>query len=252
MAEEFLLECKLDQPAVLSGRSADVYSLITIKPNVARIGALMESGEGASLPAHLIVVVDVSGSMHMLIEPDPNARTLGSSTIEGRSMSEVESSVPSRRMVAVNVVLRLVEQMGPSDRMTLIAFDDQAHPLARGLGRGRELDDAVRQLVDVGGGGTALGTAFSEVRKSLSRTGASAETQRIVLLTDGEDNEPDKAINEARQIAEEYHLPIFAFGTGDSRADFLMEVCKMTLGGAFDDIRNEREAEDSFQKFFTG
>ena len=252
MAEEFLLECKLDQPAVPSGRSADVYSLITIKPNVARIGALMESGEGASLPAHLIVVVDVSGSMHMLIEPDPNARTLGSSTIEGRSMSEVESNVPSRRMVAVNVVLRLVEQMGPSDRMTLIAFDDQAHPLARGLGRGRELDDAVRQLADVGGGGTALGAAFSEVRKSLSRTGASKETQRIVLLTDGEDNEPDKAINEARQIAEEYHLPIFAFGTGDSRADFLMDVCKMTLGGAFDDIRNEREAEDSFQKFFTG
>ena len=173
MAEEFLLECKLDQPAVPSGRSADVYSLITIKPNVARIGALMESGEGASLPAHLIVVVDVSGSMHMLIEPDPNARTLGSSTIEGRSMSEVESNVPSRRMVAVNVVLRLVEQMGPSDRMTLIAFDDQAHPLARGLGRGRELDDAVRQLADVGGGGTALGAAFSEVRKSLSRAGAS-------------------------------------------------------------------------------
>ena len=267
MAEEFLLECRLDQPAVLSGRPADVYSLVTIRPNPVRLGALLESGQAASLPAHLIVLVDVSGSMQTLIEPDNNARVVGQSTVEGVLMSEVEASVPSRRAVAVNVVRHLVERMAPNDRMTLIGFDDQSHTLAKCLPAGRELNDAVRELVDVGGGGTSLVRALGEVRKILSRSspgmsspgtpslGSSSsgtETQRIVLLTDGEDSDPDSALREARQLGEEFHLPICAFGTGDSRADFLMEVCRTTLGGSFDNIRNEREAEDCFQQFFTG
>lgn len=252
MAEEFLLECRLDQPAVLSGRSADVYSLVTIRPNGARLGSLLESGSGTSLPAHLIVVVDVSGSMHMLVEPDPQARTVGSTTLDGLSVTEVESEVPSRRMVAVKVVQRLVERMEPADRMTLVGFDDRAHPLATNLAQGRELDDAVRKLIDVGGGGTTLGKAFGEVRKSLMQAASGTATQRIVLLTDGEDGEPDKALQEAKQLGEEFHLPIFALGTGDSRADFLMEICRTTMGGSFDNISNEREAEDCFHKFFTG
>ena len=73
-----------------------------------------------------------------------------------------------------------------------------------------------------------------------------------MLLTDGEGSEPDKALHKAKQLGEEFHLPIFAFGTGDSRADFLMDVCRTTMGGSFDNINNEREAEDCFHKFFTG
>ena len=252
MSEEFLLECKLDQPAVLSGRSANVYSLVTIKPNAAKLGALLETSGGASLPAHLIVIVDVSGSMNTLIEPDPHARIVGSATVEGQAMTEVVASVPSRRMVAVNVVRRMVERMEPSDRLTLVAFDQDAYPLARGLPRGRELDDAVRQLVDVGGGGTCLGLAFNAVKKSLATVAGRSETRRIVLLTDGEDNDEDAALREATQLGAEFRLPIFAFGTGDSRADFLMRVSGTTLGGSFDNLRNEREAEDCFDKFVTG
>ena len=70
MSEEFLLECRLDQPVVMSGRTSDVYSLITIKPNPAQLGGILESPQGTSLPAHLIVVVDVSGSMNTLIGLD--------------------------------------------------------------------------------------------------------------------------------------------------------------------------------------
>ena len=252
MSEEFLLECKLDQPAVLSGRSADVYSLVTIKPNAAKLGALLETSGGASLPAHLIVIVDVSGSMNTLIEPDPHARIVGSAMVEGQAMTEVVASVSSRRMVAVNVVRRMVERMEPSDRLTLVAFDQDAYPLAKGLPRGRELDDAVRQLVDVGGGGTCLGLAFNAVKKSLATVAGRSETRRIVLLTDGEDNDEDAALREATQLGAEFRLPIFAFGTGDSRADFLMRVSGTTLGGSFDNLRNEREAEDCFDKFVTG
>ena len=201
--------------------------------------------------AHLIVVVDVSGSMNTLIRLDSEARIVGSSRIEGHSMTMVESSVPSRRMVAVNVVRSLLERMEPSDRMTLVAFDDQSHPLARRLPPGRDLAEAVRQLADVGGGGTSLGKALAEVRKSLTYSSGESETHRIVLLTDGEDSEPERALDEAEQLGAEFRLPIFALRTGDSRADFLMQICRTTLGGTFN-IENERQAEECFQKFFTG
>ena len=251
MAEEFLLDCKLDQPAVLAGRSADVYSLVTIRPNPSRLGTLMESGDTATLPAHFVVIVDVSGSMHSMIEPDPKAKVIGSTSIEGVTMSTVETEVPSRRQVAIKAVLRLVERMGSADRMTLVAFDDQSHVLAEGLPLGEKLQQAVRELVDVGGGGTCIGRAFESIRKSLPVNAEKSETRRIVLLTDGEDSDADMALQEAAKLGTEYRLPIFALGTGDSRADFLMKLCGTTLGGSFDSISNEREAEAYFDKFFT-
>jgi hypothetical protein len=252
VADEFLVECKLDQPAVAAGRANDVYSLVTIKPNPAKLGAALESGAAAALPAHLIVVVDVSGSMQTLIEPDPNARVIRQSTIEGQVVTEVETTFPSRLVVAANVVRRMIARMEPADRMTLVAFDHKAYSLARSLGPGRELEEAVGQIEKTGGGGTSLGEALASVRKSLSPSGDGQATHRIVLLTDGEDNDPDAALKEAERLGTELHVPIFAFGTGESRGDFLMQICRTTLGGSFDNIRSEREAEECFHKFVTG
>ena len=70
MAEEFLVDWKVDQPAVLSGKREELYALITIKPNIAKLGALLESGPSKSLAAHVVVIVDVSGSMQTLIRED--------------------------------------------------------------------------------------------------------------------------------------------------------------------------------------
>src|SRR5947209_19707865 len=108
MAEEFLLECRVDQPAVLAGQGADVYVLSTITPNPGRLGSLHEVGPEQSLPAHLIVVVDVSGSMQEIIRDDPNARVVGHDFAEGVPVRVVETSVPSRLVVAQGVVRRLI------------------------------------------------------------------------------------------------------------------------------------------------
>jgi Ca-activated chloride channel family protein len=251
VAEEFILDCKLDQPAVLAGESADLYSLVTIRPNISRIGSLIEAAGDISLPAHLIVLVDVSQSMQTLIEDDPKARVVGRATSEGQTVAMVESSVPSRAMVAQRVVQRLAERLSADDRVTLVAFDHQAYVLGHGLPRGTELDNAIRALAETGGGGTSMGRAFHAVRAARPHGGTTGETQRIVLLTDGEDQEPEAALQEAESLGADFHLPIYAFGTGQSRADFLMQICKTTLGGAFRNITNEREAEDCFSEFLT-
>src|SRR5205823_3440769 len=98
------------------------YVLVTIRPNLTLLGPVMERGSAASLPAHLIAVVDVSGSMQTLIHDDPNARVVGSGTAEGQAVSYVESTVPTRLAVARGVVKRLIDRLTPADRLTLVAF----------------------------------------------------------------------------------------------------------------------------------
>jgi Ca-activated chloride channel family protein len=254
MAEEFILESKVDQPAVLAGQAADLFVLLTIKPNPAQLGRIMDSGSDTALPAHLIVVVDVSGSMNTIIREDPNARVVGSGMAEGQTVSYIETTVPTRLVVAQGVVKRLIERMGPSDRLTLVAFDHQAYPLATGLSAAQSADlrGALEQLAETGGGGTSMGKGFQAVLKGLGRQADGGATRRLVLLTDGEEHEPELALEQARILGEEHHIPIHAFGTGDCRVEFLTQIAKATPGGVFDHIKDENEANQVFEKVFTG
>src|SRR5205085_5367273 len=59
MSEAFFLRWKLDQPFVYQNRSEDIYALVTIEPNPQVLAA---HNSDAVLPAHLIVLVDVSAS----------------------------------------------------------------------------------------------------------------------------------------------------------------------------------------------
>src|SRR5262245_46868713 len=111
MADEFILESRTDQPAVLTGQSTDLHVLTTITPNPQRLGDLHETGPEQALPAHLIVLVDVSASMQEIIRPDPHARVIGHDTSEGVPVDIIQTSVPSRLVVAQGVVRRLIERM---------------------------------------------------------------------------------------------------------------------------------------------
>ena len=246
MAEEFILDWKVDQPSVLTGRKADLYALVTIRPNISRLGALLENKGEESLPAHLIVVVDVSGSMKMLIRDDPHARVVGSGISEGSSVNYIESEVASRLKVAHDAVQSLASQMRPADMMTLVAFDHAAHVLATASPRNSSLAAAISQLADIGGGGTSMGRGLQAAMPALRRETNEVATRKLIVLTDGEDQEPEFALEQARIIGREFHTPIHAFGTGECRVDFLTEVCKTTLSGEFRNINDEEEAKVFF------
>src|SRR5436305_227576 len=72
MSEAFTLRWKLDRPYLEHDKPADVYSLLTIEPSAAALAAAP-----ASLPTHLILLVDVSGSMDVLVRFDPKAKEVG-------------------------------------------------------------------------------------------------------------------------------------------------------------------------------
>jgi hypothetical protein len=250
MTDAYFLRWKLGQPYVLAGASQSVHTLLTVEPNPEVLG----QADGGVLPVHLVVLVDVSSSMDYLVRPDPAARILGEVLTEGQPSRGVESFVPSRREVACEVTGRLAERLGAEDRMTLVAFDDQAHVLAACLpGSARDqLRHAVARLRDVGGGGTCLGRGLQAVRKYLDPVDMAGQTRKLIVLTDGEDQEPQVALAEAGTIGREHHVPLTALGTGECKVAFLTELAKCTLGGTFNHVRDEADAGQLFHRVLTG
>jgi Ca-activated chloride channel family protein len=247
MAEAFSVRCKLDQPTILVGRSEEIHALVTVEPNTAVLGT---SVAPPALPAHLFALVDVSGSMDYLMRHDPAATTLGRQLTEGRDSVSVTSTVPSRREVAALVVHRLIEGLGHDDRLTLIAFDNRPYLLASGLAPANrnELREALVQLGRVGGGGTAAGAALEMVRHQLAAVPEQGRACKLILLTDGEDDEPDRARAEVTTLAKEPGLPLAAFGMGECKVAFLAELARATLAGGFYHVRDDNDAGQLFQQ----
>jgi hypothetical protein len=249
MSDAFTLRWKLDRPYLEQDQPGDVFTLLTIEPNP----ALMAGAPPAPMPSHLILLVDVSGSMNLLVRHDPKAQKVGSGYTEGKFAQKVVSEVPSRREMACSVVQKMIERLHPDDLFTLIAFDDKAHILAQ-AGSPSDMDPlwaALQKLARVGGGGTKLGAAFEAVRQVLTGFNDAPRTRKLVLLTDGEDDEPDGALAQARSAGLEFHLPIVAFGTGECKVAFLTELAKTSLAGAFNHIRDENAAQQLFNQALT-
>lgn len=250
MAEPFFLRWKLDRPCIEAGKSEDVHVLLTIEPNA----AMLRNANARHVPIHLLLLVDVSGSMDILVRPDPQARTLGAKVTEGIASQAVVSDVPSRRETACSVVRKMIERLQPDDWITLVAFDDQPHVLAHSTPAANRalFAAAVERLRKVGGGGTALGHGLQAVRDVLATVNDAPRLRKLVLLTDGEASDPDRALSEAQSLGKAFNVPIVAFGTGECKVSFLTNVAKTTLAGGFNHIRSEGDAEQLFFQVLTG
>jgi Ca-activated chloride channel family protein len=249
MSDAFHLRWKLDQPFLLAGRSEEVHALVSIEPDTAILG-----GPAAALPAHFFTLVDVSGSMDYLMRHDPTATTVGQQITEGRQAISVVSDVPSRREVAIEVVRRLANSLGPDDRVTLIAFDQEAYLLATSLPpteRG-ELDAALKQLAQAGGGGTQAGKALAMVRAQLMAVPEKGRACKAMLLTDGEDDQPDVVQGEVAALGRQLGVPLAAFGMGECKVAFLASLARSTLAGSFHHIRDDNDARQLFQQAVHG
>jgi hypothetical protein len=247
MADAFSLRWKLDQPFIHISRSEEIHALVTIEPNTA---VLTDPPTGVALPAHLFVLVDVSGSMDYLMRHDPTATTVGQQFTEGKSAVSVQSEVPSRREVACLVVRRLIESLGPSDLITLVGFDDTLHVLASAVPptNNTDLGVALHRLQGVGGGGTVAANALEHVRQAVAANAAPGHTNKVILLTDGEDDQPERSLSETAALAKDSGVPLAAFGMGECKVAFLVELARTTLAGSFHHIRDDRDAEQLFRQ----
>jgi von Willebrand factor type A domain len=248
MSNAFLLRWKLDRPFVEQDKPEDVQALVTIEPNPTALTG------GNPVAVHLLLLVDVSGSMDFLMRHDPKAQAVGQKVAEGQKAQKVISDVPSRREMACAVVQKLAERMSPDDLLSLVAFDDHVHVLASAMSASNMdgLNEAIRKLTAVGGGGTSLGQGLEAIRQILLPGTDGPRIRKLVLLTDGEDQEPARALSEAKSLGADLHLPIVAFGMGECKVAFLTDVAKTTLAGGFNHIRHENDAEQLFHQVLTG
>lgn len=248
MANAFAIRWKLDRPYVEQDKPEDVHALVTVEPNPALLR------EGGPATVHLLLLVDVSGSMDFLVRHDPKAQAVGQKVTEGQKAQKVVSDVPSRREMACTVVQKLAERLGADDLLSIVGFDDNAHVLAQCLSPSNldGLNKAIRKLTKVGGGGTSLVKGLEAIRQILLTSSDGGRVRKLVLLTDGEDQEPGQALQQAKMLGADLHLPIVAFGMGECKVAFLTDVAKTTLAGGFNHIRHETDAEQLFHQVLTG
>jgi hypothetical protein len=249
MPEAFRLRWKLDQPLLLAGRSEEIHVLVSIEPNTGVFTA-----SGSALPAHLFALVDVSGSMDYLMRHDPSATTIGRQINEGQHAVSVLSDVPSRREVAIDVLRRLIGNLGPDDRLTLIAFDSRPYFLGSALSTNQraELEAALAQLGQIGGGGTAASSALAAVRAQLEGEPEKSRACKVLLLTDGQDDEPERVKAEVAALAKGPGVPLAAFGMGECKVALLAELARSTLAGSFHHVQNDNDAQQLFQQAVHG
>ncbi len=249
MPDAFRLRWKLDRPYLEQGKPEDVYVLLTIEPDTS-----LNFSASSKLPVHLLLLVDVSGSMDFLVRHDPNAQKIGEGFTEGKATQRVVSNVPSRREMAVTVVQKLAERLSPDDMISLVAVDDQPHVLLEQVSpmAADAVLGALRTLGTVGGGGTNLGQGLAALRNILTAHDDGRRTRKLVLLTDGEDADPHQALLEAQVLGQKMNVPIVAFGTGECKVAFLSEVARTNLAGGFNHIRHEADAEQFFFQVLKG
>jgi hypothetical protein len=128
---------------------------------------------------------------------------------------------------------RAIELLGPSDAVTVLAVDSEAHvvvPLSKIAGDAQKMSDAVRRIQSAGGGifvYVALDAAWRELEKS------TAGQRHVVLFADAADAEEPGAYREliAKTTAQGATVSVIALGTLQDRDAGLLEEIGALGGG---------------------
>ncbi len=199
MAEQLSFEALPSRQYVLS--SAENFVLYVLLEAIAQGAA---SGQGGRLPLNLGVVLDRSGSMY-----------------------------DERRLeFVIEAVKFLIDNLTPEDKVTIVAFADQARIIASPetmrdkAGAKHAIDDI--DLLEIGGGTQmALGMrmAIDEVKKNLTAN----RLNRVLILTDGQTYEETACIDLANQNRDQ--MSFSAMGVGvEFNEKLLMRIAQDSHG----------------------
>ena len=199
MAEQLTFEALPSRQYVLS--SAENFVLYVLLEAIAQGAA---GGQGGRLPLNLGVVLDRSGSMY-----------------------------DERRLeFVIEAVKFLIDNLAPDDKVTIVAFADQAKIIASPetvrdkAAAKRAIDDI--DLLEIGGGTQmALGMrmAIDEVKKSLTAD----RLNRVLVLTDGQTYEETACLDLAAQNRDQ--MSFSAMGVGvEFNEKLLMRIAQDSHG----------------------
>lgn len=170
---------------------------------------------------------------------------------------DVSGSMEGGKLEAVKHALQvMIDQLGPDDRMALVAFDDRAwverEPTVMDeAGRARMADtvDALRPM-----GGTDIEAGLALAYGEIAPTAAEAGVEhRVLLLTDAQPNDGatgmDSLLGMARYYAE-VEIGLSVFGVGLDMGTELADAIARTRGGSYHYLATEEDVRQVFDEDF--
>jgi len=155
--------------------------LEVLEDGMAADAVLLTSTVGAEVPIGVVIAVDVSGSMG------------------GEPLEKAKEAARA-----------FLDQLAPQDQVSVVAFSSGVDVM---LGF-TSVKEAAKPLLDslVAGGDTKLFDAlYSSVEVALT---SDLRYTMVVLLTDGEDTQSSRTIDEGIALASERGIPVFTIGLG--------------------------------------
>lgn len=180
-------------------------------------------------PAHLVFLVDVSGSMNS----------------------------PDRLPLAKHALRVLTRELNAKDTVALVTYAGSTQVVLPATSGSRH--DAIIGAIDSlgAGGGTAMGSGMEMAYRVAVAQVAPKTTTRVIVLTDGDTNigpnlSADQILNAVHAYVEEgVTLTTVGFGMNNYRGDALERMADKGNGQALY-FSNEREVQEAFSKKLTG
>ena len=128
---------------------------------------------------------------------------------------------------AKELVTGILSALGEGSEAAVFTFDDRSRLVLRRTGDAGAIRAALERAA-VSGRGTALHDALYDAARYLREPGAGPRA--IVLVTDGRDEGSALDLDDALEVAEEAHLPVFTVGVGRPNEKTLRRIAKLTGG----------------------
>ncbi|MEA5535348.1 VWA domain-containing protein [Crocosphaera sp. XPORK-15E] len=182
----------------------------------------LEETSDRTLPLNLGLILDHSGSM------------------TGKPMKTVKEAA-----------LRLVEGLGPSDRLSVIAFDHRGKVIIPNqiVDNIERVKGLIQKLEPAGG--TAIDEGMKLGIKEVA-TGKENRVSQIFLLTDGENEHGDnERCLKLANVAAEYNITVNTLGFGNHWNQDILEKIADSAGGTLCYIEQPEQALTEFSRLFT-
>jgi len=179
----------------------------------------------AKVGQDLVIVLDTSGSMN-LVDIDVNqvdpSLIEGYGVVDGKEVVYLKDRVGARRIdIALEALRKVLEELDPSSRVTLITFSDSVRVICRGVSPSTSLE----YLDHIGPeGNTSLYQAISTALELTTKN-----TSKVIIITDGYPTDVEDP-RRYRSLKFPPFVQIVPIGVGEYNASILSALADITNG----------------------